>query len=428
MQPPTQPTQRPTVATLLALLLGFGLMQMGNTLQATLLSVRGGVEGFSPAQIGAVGAGFWVGVVIGSLRCGKLIQSVGHIRAFLALGAIASAAPLLHLLLMDPIAWVVARALTGFCFAGLFIVVESWLNSAATDETRGQILSIYAMTGLLAGIVGQLLLPATDPAGFRAFCIVAIIIAFALVPIALTRASAPAYQGGGARISIRGLYRQSPFGIVAAFLCGVATSAFFTLGPVYAQRRDLDTGGVAVFMASGTLGGFLMAWPLGWLSDRLDRRLAVISAAATATASLFTMMALVPDEASRWILYLCAGILGGTIVPTYSVVMAHVNDAVGEGEFVAASGGLLITQGVGATVGPLLGGLAMSALPQGLAWMLIATQIAMAVFGAYRLTRRPAPPTMHKGVFVVEPPIPVGTELASGHSRAGYSGTGGESG
>ena len=419
MQPPTQTTQRPTVATLLALLLGFGLMQMGNTLQATLLSVRGGSEGFSPAQIGAVGSGFWVGVVIGSLRCGKVIQIVGHIRAFVALGAIASTAPLLHLLLIDPLAWVLTRALTGFCFAGLFIVVESWLNSAATEETRGQILSIYAMTGLLAGIVGQLLLPATDPAGFRAFCIVAIIIAFALVPIALTRASAPAYEGGGTRISIRGLYRQSPFGIVAAFLCGVATSAFFTLGPVFAQRRDLDTGGVAVFMASGTLGGFLMAWPLGWLSDRLDRRLVIIGAAVTATASLLTMMALVPDEASRWILYLCAGVLGGTIVPTYSVVMAHVNDAVGEGEFVAASGGLLIMQGLGAVAGPLLGGLAMSALPQGLSYMLIATQIVIAVFGAYRLTRRAAPPEMHKGVFVVEPPIPVGTELASGHSRAG---------
>jgi MFS family permease len=324
---------------------------------------------------------------------------------------------------MDPIAWVVARALTGFCFAGLFIVVESWLNSAATDESRGQILSIYAMTGLLAGIVGQLLLPATDSAGFRAFCIIAIIIAFALVPIALTRASAPSYEGGGARISIRGLYRQSPFGIVAAFLCGVATSAFFTLGPVFAQQRDLDTGGVAAFMASGTLGGFLMAWPLGWFSDRLDRRLVIIGAAVTATASLLTMMALVPDEASRWILYLCAGIFGGTVVPTYSVVMAHVNDAVGEAEFVAASGGLLIMQGAGATAGPLLGGFAMSALPQGLSYMLIATQVAMAVFGAYRLTRRAAPPQMHKGAFVVEPPVPVATTLASAHSRAGLSGT-----
>src|SRR6516162_2810479 len=417
MRPPTQATQRTTVPTLLALLLGFGLMQMGNTLQGTLLSIRGGIESFSPAQIGAVGAGFWVGVVIGSLRCGKLIQSVGHIRAFLALGAIASTAPLLHLLLMDPIAWIVARALTGFCFAGLFIVVESWLNSAATDESRGQIMSIYAMTGLLAGIVGQLLLPATDPTGFRAFCIVAIIIAFALVPIALTRASAPAYEGGGVRINIIGLYRQSPFGIVAAFLCGVATSAFFTLGPVFAQRLDLDTGGVAVFMASGTLGGFLMAWPLGWLSDRLDRRLVIIGAAVTATASLLTMMALVPGEATRWVLYLCAAIFGGTIIPTYSVVMAHVNDAVDAGEFVAASGGLLIMQGVGAVVGPLLAGFAMSAFELGFAYTVIVTQLLMAVFGVYRLTRRAAPPEMHKGTFLVEPPVPVGTALAAAHSQ-----------
>src|SRR6516164_9128380 len=207
MRPPTQATQRTTVATLLSLLLGFGLMQMGNTLQGTLLSIRGGIENFSPAQIGAVGAGCWVGIVVGSLRAGKLVQSVGHIRAFLALGAVASTAPLLHLLIVDPAAWIVVRALTGFCFAGLFIVVESWLNSAATARTRGQILSVYAMTGLVGGIAGQLLLPATDPGGFRPFCLVAIIIAFALVPIALTRAVAPAHEGGGVRINLKGLYK-----------------------------------------------------------------------------------------------------------------------------------------------------------------------------------------------------------------------------
>ena len=178
-QPPVQATKRAALPTLLALLLGFGLMQMGNTLQGTLLSVRGELERFAPAQIGAVGSGFWAGIVIGSLYGGKLIQRVGHIRTFLALGAIASTAPLLHLLIMQPTAWVATRAVTGFCFAGLFIVVESWLNSSATDKTRGQILSVYAMTGLLAGIVGQLLLPATDAMGFRPFCIVAIISASA---------------------------------------------------------------------------------------------------------------------------------------------------------------------------------------------------------------------------------------------------------
>jgi MFS family permease len=412
----TSPTLA-AVTTLLSLLLGFGLMQMGNTLQGTLLSIRGGIENFSPAQIGAVGAGFWAGIVVGSLRAGKLVQSVGHIRAFLALGAVASTAPLLHLLIVDPTAWIVIRALTGFCFAGLFIVVESWLNSAATDQTRGQILSVYAMTGLVGGIAGQLLLPATDPAGFRPFCIVAIIIAFALVPIALTQAVAPAHEGGGARTSLAGLYQKSPLGLVAATLCGVTTSAFFALGPILAQRKGLDTAGVAAFMASGTLGGFLMAWPVGWLSDRLDRRRVIIGAAIAASASLFVMKALVPDEPSRWMLYLCAAIFGGTIVPTYSVVMAHVNDLVGEGEFVAASGGLLIMQGIGAAAGPLLAGFAMSAWDHGLAYTLIAAQILMAVFGVYRLTRRAAPPRMHKGAFVVEPLIPVGTTLESEHSR-----------
>jgi MFS family permease len=410
-----QTVPRAALPTLLALLLGFGLMQVGNTLQGTLLSVRGGIEAFSPAQIGAVGAGFWVGIVIGSLRCGRLIQSVGHIRAFVALGAIASTAPLLHLLVLGPTAWVVTRALTGFCFSGLFIVVESWLNSAATDETRGQILSVYAMTGLFAGIIGQLLLPASDPAGFRPFCIIAIIIAFALVPIALTRAVAPAHEDGGVRITLRGLYRQSPFGLVAACLCGVTTSAFFTLGPIFAQSRGLDTVGVAAFMASGTLGSFLMAWPLGWLSDRLDRRLVIIGAAVTAAVTLFIMMALVPNDAPHWIRYLCVAFFGGTIVPTYSIVMAHVNDAVGKGEFVAASGGLLIMQGVGAAVGPVIGGLAMSALPEGLSYRLIATQMLIAVWGVYRLTRRPAPPETHKGPFLVEPAVPVGTTLASAH-------------
>jgi MFS family permease len=163
-----------------------------------------------------------------------------------------------------------------------------------------------------------------------------------------------------------------------------------------------------------------MAWPLGWLSDRLDRRLVIIGAAVTAAVTLFSIMALLPEEPSRWIVYLCVALFGGTIVPTYSVVMAHVNDAVGEGEFVAASGGLLIMQGAGAAVGPVIGGVAMSASEAGLSYTLMATQILMAVFGVYRLIRRAAPPEMHKGVFMVEPSVPVGTALESAHSRADY--------
>jgi MFS family permease len=217
---------------------------------------------------------------------------------------------------------------------------------------------------------------------------------------------------------------RSPFGLVAAFFCGVTTSAFFALGPIFAQRLELDTAGVAVFMACGTLGGFLFTWPLGWLSDRLDRRLAIIAAAIVATATLLIIVAVVPKDAPRWILYLCVAVFGGTIVPTYSVVMAHVNDSVGEGQFVAASGGLLIVQGAGAVVGPLIAGFAMSFLQRGLAFTIISAQILMVVFGLYRLRRRAALPPMPKRAFVVEPPVPVGTALESEPSRAPSSSRG----
>jgi MFS family permease len=398
---------RNVVPTLIALLTGYGLMQMGNTLQGTLLSLRGGIEGFSAAEIGAVGAGFWIGIVIGSLRGGRLIRRVGHIRTFAALGAIASTAALLHLLVIDPLGWVLARAMTGFCFAGLFMVVESWVNGAATPQTRGQILSIYGMTGLMAGIGGQLLLPTADPAEFQPFCIVASIIAFALVPIALTRAAAPRQPEDEVHISLRRLYRQSPFGVVAGFLCGVSTSTFFSLAPLWAQRRGFDDASIALFMASGTLGGFLATWPLGWLSDRIDRRAVIIGAAVTAATTLLALVAMVPRDAPPWVIYLCAALFGGTIIPTYSIVIAHVNDTVARDDFVAAAGGLLIVQGAGAAIGPIVGGLAMSLFTRGLSMTIVTAQLLIALWGAYRLARRPSGRRVTRAGFVVEPPVPV---------------------
>jgi MFS family permease len=405
---------RTTLAGLVALLSGFGLMQTGNTLQGTLLSVRGGIEGFSPAEIGAVGAAFWAGVVIGALCGGSLIRRVGHIRTFAALGAIASTAPLLHLLMLDPVAWIAARALTGFCFAGLFIVVESWLNGAASGETRGQILSIYSMTGLIAGVGGQLMLPLVDPAGYRGFCIIATIIAFALVPIALTRSQSPGAVDSLPRSSLRALYAKAPFGMVAALLCGATTGAFFALGPVFAQRRGLDATGIAILMASGTLGGFLMAWPLGWLSDHIDRRVVVIGVAITAAASLFIMINVVPMGAAPDVLYVCVALLGASIVPTYSIVIAQVNDAVAKNEFVAASSCLLLVQGTGAAAGPAIAGFAMATWEHGLGYTLITAQLLIAGWGVYRLGRTSLR-SRHHGVFLIEPPVPVAATLAPAH-------------
>ena len=404
------------IPALPALLLGFFLMQTGNTFQGTILSIRGEIEGFALAQIGAVGAAFWAGVIIGSLHAAKVIRRVGHIRTFAAFGAIAATAPLVHLLVVDPFVWIAARALTGFCFAGMFIVIESWLNAGASSENRGQVLSIYGMTGLLAGIGGQLLLPTTDPAGFRPFAIIACIISLALVPIALTQGAAPAPAGERSHVGLSRLYRDSPLGVAAGFLGGVTTGAFFALGPIFAERRGLTTSQIAVFMASGTLGGFVAAWPLGLLSDRYDRRFVIIGAAAAAAVSLIIMLALVPGDAYSWLLYLCVALFGGMIIPTYSLALAHLSDAVAQEEMVAASGGLLLAHGAGAAIGPLIAGFAMSAAPRGLTYTLVAAQILIAIFGLTRLFARAPASVAHKSAFAVEPPVPVGTEFAAAHS------------
>jgi MFS family permease len=403
---------RTTLPTLFALLFGYALMQVGNTLQGTLLSVRGSIEQFTPTQIGAVGAAFWVGIVIGSLWAGRLIHQVGHTRTFAALAAVAASTVLLHLLVISPAVWIAARAVTGFCFAGLFIVVESWLNASVTAQTRGQTLSLYGMTGLIAGIGGQMLLPAGDPHGFRLFCFVAILISLALVPTALSRATAPAHAVSDSRINLAQLYRQSPFGVVAAVLCGITTSSFFALGPIWAQERGLNMTEIAIFMACGTLGGFATTWPLGWLSDRMDRRHVIIGAAAMAASILLVLIHFVPLDVPVWLLFAYVAIFGGSVIPTYSIVTAHVNDMVRPGEFVAAAGGLLILQGVGAAIGPVISGMAMTQFGRlGLLYVVIISQALMAIWGAYRSLQRAAPPTGAKDTFVPEPAVPVGTQL-----------------
>jgi MFS family permease len=407
-----------TLATVVALLLGFGLLQVGNTLQGTLLAVRGGLEAFSATEVGLIGSGFSIGLVLGSLWAGTLIQEVGQTRTFAALASLASAAALLHLMFVDSLAWVFFRMLTGFCFAGLFMAVESWLNGAASPSIRGQILGFYSMTGLIAGVCGQLLLPVADPAGYTLFCIASVIISIALVPVALSRSPAPAGLAEKARADLRRLYAQSPFGLVAAFLCGINTGAFFALGPYYAQGQGLSAAGIASFMACATLGAFLTTWPLGWLSDRMDRRILVIWVALISALLLVIMFMMLPDERlPPSLLYVLVFAFGGLVLPIYGVVVAHVNDAVSPSEFVAASGGLLLVQGTGMATGPLLGGLIMSAFGDGgLGWLIICAQFLVAAWGAYRMTRRRSMPGREH--FQPMTVSPVGTQLIEASQHA----------
>ena len=410
--PPQTPGLGAVLPTALPLLLGYGALQAGNALQGTLLAVRAEAIGFSASEVGLVAAGFWVGMIAGSRRIPPLIHAVGQVRIFAALASLASAAALLHLLIQHPVAWVATRALTGICYAGLFISVESWLNAAATRTTRGRLFAVYGMTGLAAGLGGQFLLPLADTSGYILFCLVSVIISLSLVPVALTPVEAPAVPpstDGGARLGWRDLYARTPFGVIAAPLAGVSAGAFFGLGPFFAVRAGMDALEVATFMALASLGAFVMTWPLGRLSDRIDRRLVVTacSAAAVALVALNLAMVAAPTEAPRVVHYAFALGFGALIVPAYSIVAAHVNDQMRPHEYVEASGKLLILYGAGSALGPVAAGVAVSALgDRGFSSVIVAAQAAVVAVGLWRIMAERALRPRDKGEFVPNPVTP----------------------
>ena len=417
--PTAQAGLRAALPVAAPLLLGYGALQAGNALQGSLLAVRAEAIGFSASEVGLVAAGFWVGMIAGSLRVPPVIAAVGQVRTFAALASLASAAALLHLLIQSPAAWVAIRALTGVCFAGLFICVESWLNGAATQGTRGRLLAVYGMTGLLAGVAGQFLLPLADASGYVLFCLVSVIISCSLVPVALTRVSAPTAPEalGGGRLGWRDLAGRTPFGVIAAPLAGVSAGAFFGLGPFFAVRAGMSVLEVAGFMATASFGAFAATWPLGRLSDRIDRRLVVTACSSLATALLLALAAVViePVGVPRGVQFAFALGFGALIVPTYGIVAAHVNDRMGAHEHVHASGRLLILYGAGSAFGPVAAGLAISTVgDRGFSLVILVAQAAIVASGVWRIVAEGTLPRWAKRRFA---PTPVTPAIAPGPRR-----------
>jgi MFS family permease len=381
---------RRTLLTLSSLLLGFFLLQMSNGLQGTLLAVRADMEGFGATAAGLVMSGLFAGMALGSILAGRIIEHVGHVRTFAALASTASAAALVHLAFVDPVAWVVVRAVTGFCFAGLIVVVESWLNASVASAERGRLLSIYAMVGLAAGVTGQLLFDVADPAGYLPFVIVSIAMSLALVPSTLSQATAPVPEIAQDPPSVRRLWRISPFGTVAMAMAGATVGTFFGLAPVFFQRIGFSPSDIAVLMAAGTFGGLALQFPLGALSDRVDRRWVCIGTALAAVLVTLGLTTLpVPSLAVSVGL---AALLGGVLLPTMSLVVAHVNDRAPPAALLAASGGLVLMQGIGAASGPFIGGALMDLIgPRGLLLVLAGIQAVIVGYALYRIV-------VHKGI------------------------------
>jgi len=380
------------------LLLATAFLEIGSGLQGVLIPIRAQLEGFSTQAIGLLGTAYYVGLVFGCFMVPALVRRVGHIRAFAGFAALAAAAFLVQGMVLLVIIWLGLRIAIGFCFAGLYMAVESWLNDQASTETRGRILASYMVIGWVAVIGGKLIFAWSDPREFLPFALVSIGICFAVVPVAFTTGSAPA-PAPRSRLRLKGLYAISPVGLVGCLGVGVANGAFWSLAPLYAGERGMSNIHIGLFMSAAVLGGALTQWPLGKWSDRTDRRHIIVLAclvAAVAAGALVTR-----DASDENVVLLLAFLFGASALPLYGLCVAHANDQAPNDSFVEVSGDLLMMFGIGAMFGPYLAALLMTAIGHGGIFAFTGTvHLTLACFAALRIRQqRPVPPS-EKTTFV----------------------------
>ncbi|WP_430449004.1 MFS transporter [Rhodophyticola sp.] len=394
-----------------ALLLGMLLLMVGNGLQGTLLGVRGAIEGFSTLELSIVMSAYFAGFLGGSRMAPEMIRRVGHIRVFAALGSMISAALVLFPVLTDPISWTVLRVIIGFCFSAVYVTAESWLNNAATNETRGKALSIY-MVVQMAGIVSaQGLLVLGDPSGYTLFIVLSVLVSLSFAPILLSATPTPAFETTKP-MSLREVLAVSPLGCAGIFVMGGVYSAMFGMSAVYGTEAGLGLGQISMFVASFYVGGLLLQYPIGWISDRMDRRVLILAISVLAAALAVVG---VLGGGLFWLLLSAAFLFGGMANPLYALLVAYTNDFLEHEQMAAAGGRLIFINGVGAIFGPLAVGAIMGAIgPSGYFIYLAVLMATLAVYAAYRMTVRPAPSSDETGSYapVMATTSPVAMEWA----------------
>ena len=401
-----------------ALLLSAGIVLAGNGLEGMLLPLRGSIEGFGEIEIGMIGSSYNGGLMIGCLVCPRIIGRVGHVRAFAVFTAIATISPLIEAIWVNAPVWWVFRALTGMCIAGIMNAVESWLTSVATNANRGQVMSTYTIINFGSVMIGQQLTNVGNLAGSELFSLVAILFSLAAVPLALTLTPHPA-PPRQPRLRIGQLWRVSPAAVAGSFGAGIANGAFWALGPVYGRESGLPIEVIPLFMSFVLIGGAIAQWPMGRISDRVDRR-SVLAVLCLMAATLGVVIAgFAPaDVKTRLVL---AVLYGFAMLPVYWVSFAHANDLAEPSEAVDVSSSLLLLYAVGAIAGPLLAAVTMHAFSANA--LFVHTAVVHALVGGfviYRMTRRAPVPPQYRIAYDSLPKsnTPAGFEQGKGEAAA----------
>ncbi|MEQ8895955.1 MAG: MFS transporter [Roseovarius sp.] len=390
-----------------ALLIGMVLIMAGNGMQSTLMGVRGGIEGFSTLNLSIITAGYFVGFLLGARLAPRMIRHVGHVRVFAALGSFMSAALIAYPLLAEPAAWAFLRIVIGFSMSGIYVTAESWLNNSASNATRGKLLSAYMLAQTVGDMSAQGMLNLADPAGPALFIADSMLVSLSFAPILLSASPVPVTQSTKA-MSLRRLFRASPLGAVGIFLLGGVYSAQAGMAAVYGSTAGLGVREISILITSLLGGSLVLQYPIGWLSDRMDRR-RVIILAATVGAAACTLGFL--SDAALPVLMAAAFFTGGMAMPLYSLLVAYVNDYLDPEDMPAASGTLIFAYGSGAITGPIIAGQAMELTGPQAFWLVLAGLFAaIALYGLWRMTRRPGVSAEDASAYFGT--IPTGSSLA----------------
>ena len=372
-----------------ALFFGYALISLAHGLQGTLIGVRAVFEGFSFISTGFVVAGYYVGYLAGSITIPVFLKRVGHIRVFAALASLASIAILLHSVFLQPQMWFFIRILSGISLAGIYVIMESWLNDKSTNETRGKILSIYMIITFAFLGLGQLLLNISDPIQVDLFILVSILLSFALLPILLSNTEAP-NTNDPKKLSLNELFVISPLGFVGAFFTGLAHGALLGYGAVYATAKGLGLFEISIFMLIVSSFGALFQWPIGYISDKIDRRIILVG--VTFIASGLSLFIVISSYISIIIFFILLAIFAGMSLPMYSLTIAHTNDFLKQNEIVGATSTIAILVGLGAICGPIIASFFMNIVgPDGFFVYLFIVHGLLGLFGLYRMAKRSKP-------------------------------------
>ena len=368
-----------------ALLVGVVLIMLGNGMQFTLMGLRGDIEGFSAPELGIITSGYFAGFLSGARITPALIGRVGHVRVFAALGGLMSAALIAFPLFSDPWFWTALRILIGFCMSGIYVTAESWLNAQSNNETRGKVLAAYMVCQTIGIIGGQWLLTLGDAATSVLFIGASILVSISFAPILLSVTPVPA-ANTSRPMSLRGLFSSSPLGTVGIFFLGGIYATQSGMGAVFGAQTGMSPDAIALFVAALFAGALLFQFPIGWLSDRMDRRKVICGSASVGAA--FCVLGYLAKDSGPALLG-AAFIAGGMTTPLYALLLAYTNDYLSAEDMPGASGGLVFVFGCGAILGPLITGWAMDATGPFAFWLVLSGIFAaIAGYALYRMTQR----------------------------------------